>query len=296
MRPARRAGWGEGRRASHEPVYLGAGGTTAYGGIVDYRLDKLAGHGVVHGDWLDYGCAEGSYSLALSARGAWSVVGVDVIPERIETARSRPHPTTVTFELVGTGNLPFDDETFDGALVNEVLEHVGDEASSLAELRRVLRPGGVLALFSPNRWFPFEGHGARLPNGRWLTRQPVPLMPWLPTRFTRRVATARNYWPGELREVIADAGFDVMSSEWALAQFDAYAWMPQPMIAWYHRNLARIEHSPVARVAAVSTLVVARRPDAASRRVAPDFTLDLAEAERRSTPERAADVSRGDPS
>ena len=244
---------------SRLPQFLEPGGHTAYGSAVDYRLGKLEAHGPIEGDWLDCGCAEGYYSVALTERGARTVVGVDVIAARVEAAKSLPHPPSVTFELAGAGSLPFDDCTFDAALVNEVLEHVEDEGKSLRDIARVLRPGGRLALFSPNRWFPFEGHGARLPNGRDLLTVPVPVMPWLPARLTRHVATARNYWPGQLRAVIADAGFEIVSSEFSLAQFDRYRWMPPPLIESYRRNIPRIERSPLARFAAVSTFVLARR-------------------------------------
>lgn len=244
---------------SRKPQFLEPGGHTAYGGIVDYRLDKLDAHGVIRGDWLDCGCAEGYYSVALAERGAASVAGVDVIAERVEAAMDLPHPPNVSFRLASGESLPFDDDSFDGALLNEVLEHVTDERATLLELGRVLRPGGSLAVLSPNRWFPFEGHGARLPSGRELVSVPVPLMPWLPARMTRHFATARNYWPGELRSVIADAGFEIVASDWALAQFDRYPWMPRRMIESYRRNMMRIERSPLARFAAVSTFVLARR-------------------------------------
>ena len=244
---------------SRLPQFLEPGGHTAYGSAVDYRLGKLEAHGPIEGDWLDCGCAEGYYCVALAQRGASSVVGVDVIAERVAGAEALPHPDNVSFLIAGAGSLPFDDCSFDGVLVNEVLEHVEDEAASLQDIRRVLRPGGRLVLFSPNRWFPFEGHGARLPSGRDLLTVPVPLMPWLPARMTSRFATARNYWPGQLRQVIADNGFEILSTEFSLCQFDRYRWMPEPMIESFRRNIPRIEKSPLRRFVAVSTFVLAPR-------------------------------------
>jgi ubiquinone/menaquinone biosynthesis C-methylase UbiE len=61
--------------------------------------------------------------------------------------------------------LPFADSSFDRTFVNEVLEHISDEGQTLNELRRVLRPGGVLIVISPNRRFPFEGHTVHV--GSW---------------------------------------------------------------------------------------------------------------------------------
>ena len=55
----------------------------------------------------------------------------------------------VSFQVAVTEELPFPDDYFDGVWMNEVFEHVANEERSLAELRRVLRPGGILVLLSP---------------------------------------------------------------------------------------------------------------------------------------------------
>lgn len=221
-------------------------------------MGKLGARGLICGDWLDVGCAEGYWSVALAERGARTVVGVEVDPSLINAADLRPHPATVSFRVAPGEALPFPNETFDGVLVNEVLEHVADEKATLKEVARVLRPGGHLALFAPNRWFPFEGHGARLDEQRSLVSRPVPLMPWLPSRLTRRFATARNYWPHELRDLVTTAGLIVEGSDWALIQFGRYPWMPRRMIAAYHSAVPRLERSLAGRFFAVSTLVIAR--------------------------------------
>jgi SAM-dependent methyltransferase len=135
------------------------GDTTASALNVDYRTDRIATY--LSGRWLDYGCADGGYAEALLARGLDSIVGVDVESPRIDLANAR-HLPNATFEVFDGRSLPFDDASFDGAFVNEVLEHVVDEAASLDELHRVIRPGGYLVVISPNRWFPFEGHGVEV--------------------------------------------------------------------------------------------------------------------------------------
>jgi SAM-dependent methyltransferase len=242
-----------------KPRFLYPGGHTAYGPTTEYRLGKLTDRQILCGDWLDLGCAEGYWSVALAAHGARSVVGVEPIQARLDEANERPHPPTVTFCVGKSEELPFLDSSFDGVLLNEVLEHVTDELATLREVARVLRPGGHLALFSPNRWFPFEGHGARWNRERTLWDHPVPLMPWLPARLTRRFATARNYWPRQLGEVVTDAGLDVTESSWALIQFALYPWMPDAAIRLYRRNIPRIERSALARFLAVSVFLVARK-------------------------------------
>lgn len=242
-------------RAPHFPE---PGHDTANGRIVEYRLEKLDGRGLLHGDWLDLGCAEGYWSVAIAARGATQVVGVDPDSGRITAAREKAVTADVGFLVAGAESLPFQDRSFDGVFLNEVLEHVSDERATLEEVRRVLRPSGHLALFSPNRWFPFEGHGARLNRNRTLIGRPVPLMPWLPARWTTRFATARNYWPRELRALVDAAGFEILDASWALAQFEEYPWLPQGVIERYWARLPQIENSPIARLMAVSTFIVAQ--------------------------------------
>lgn len=244
------------------PRFPGPGHHTAYGGVLDYRLGKLEQRGLLRGDWLDLGCADGYYAVGLAERGAARVVGTDVDAELVRRAGELAHPENVEFRHAEGELLPFADASFDGVLLNEVLEHVGDDRVTLREIARVLRPGGHLALFSPNRWFPFEGHGARLSEDRVLFSRPVPLMPWLPKRLTTRFATARNYWPRELASLVTDARMEVVERGWALAQFEQYPWIPRRAAGWYRRNVATVERSPVARFFAVSTFIVACRPGA----------------------------------
>lgn len=226
--------------------------------MVEYRLGLLTRRTEVRGRWLDCGCADGSYAVGLRRAGATPVIGTDVDVERVEEARAlHSSAPGLSFSRAAAEDLPFDDSSFDGALLNEVLEHVEDQARSLAELRRVLVPGGTLAVFSPNRWFPFEGHGAAL--GRLRLPFPVPVVPWLPQRLTWRVMTARNYWPSQLAGTIAAAGFEIEDIDYALPLFTKYRWLPARLAEAYRHAMPRLQESPACRRFGVSTLVVARR-------------------------------------
>ncbi len=77
--------------------------------------------------------------------------GVDASAEAVARAAERGH-TVIQADLAE--GLPFEDERFDGLVLKDVLEHVDDPVATVAEARRVLRPGGRLFASSPDaqRW------------------------------------------------------------------------------------------------------------------------------------------------
>ncbi len=100
------------------------------------------------GDALDLGCGDGRLSVELQAD---RLVAADVSPVALERARGRL-PGATLVELDPDAPLPFGDSEFDLVLLAETIEHVRDVQLLLSELRRVLRPGGRLAITAP-------GHG-----------------------------------------------------------------------------------------------------------------------------------------
>lgn len=77
-------------------------------------------------------------------------------------------------------HLTYDDEYFDVVTLIEVLEHVSDEGKTLAECICVLKPGGYLCCTVPNKWHPFEIHGATV-FGRIKLSHRFPLISYLPS-------------------------------------------------------------------------------------------------------------------
>jgi SAM-dependent methyltransferase len=85
-----------------------------------------------------------------------------------------------------TANAPLPSSTFDLILSHEVIEHVQDDRAAICEMVRVLRPGGRIVLFCPNRGYPFETHGIYW-NGRYKFGN-IPLVNYLPRRWRDKLA------------------------------------------------------------------------------------------------------------
>jgi ubiquinone/menaquinone biosynthesis C-methylase UbiE len=96
---------------------------------------------------LDIGCGTGRLARWISERAGakGDVVGIDPLEERIGIARS--HGGAVRFEVGQAEDLgAFEDASFDAVCMSSVLHWVSDKAKALAEIRRVLRPGGRLGV------------------------------------------------------------------------------------------------------------------------------------------------------
>ncbi|MCY4102268.1 MAG: class I SAM-dependent methyltransferase [bacterium] len=97
---------------------------------------------------LDVGCGPGTITLGL-ARRAGRVVGVDMSPEMVEACgalAAREGVANVSFEAGSAYELPFDGDAFDMVYAHQVLQHLADPVAALREFRRVLRPGGLVAV------------------------------------------------------------------------------------------------------------------------------------------------------
>jgi SAM-dependent methyltransferase len=168
---------------------------------------------------IDCGCGAGDYVAGLAARGA-DAIGFEYQAEKVLGPESKAQSDALS--IADIERIPFGDETFDVAIVNEVLEHVPDDLAGLREVHRILRPGGRLIVFSPNRLYPFETHGVHLRGSDRRLSHAVPLIPYLPLPIGRLFFRywARNYWPWQLRGLIRNAGFEVSGSGFVWQTFE----------------------------------------------------------------------------
>ena len=132
-----------------EPSYVWRAGQERRFGLIYQAAGKT-----INGHVLEDGCGVGEY-LAHLAYHARQAVGLDYEFERTLAAGKKGAEV-----VCGAGEkLPFPGNYFDLVLSHEVLEHVQDDQQALDEILRVLKPGGRLVLFVPNRGYPFETHG-----------------------------------------------------------------------------------------------------------------------------------------
>ena len=99
---------------------------------------------------LDCGCGPGSITLGLAqAVAPGEAIGIDLAQSQVKQARERAAAQgldQLTFECGDVYQLPFQDHSFDAVFSHAMLEHLGDPLAVLREMRRVLKPGGVVGL------------------------------------------------------------------------------------------------------------------------------------------------------
>ncbi len=148
---------------------------------------------------VDVGCSAGFIADELALAGA-STSGVDIDEPGLEKARAR-FGERVDFRLARGEDLPFDDGSVDVAVLNHIYEHVVDPEAVVADIHRVLRPGGLLYLGIGHRWQVIEPHHR------------LPFLSWLPQgaadRYLRLTGKGEHYYehyysPAGLRRLFAD--------------------------------------------------------------------------------------------
>ncbi|MCA9960940.1 MAG: class I SAM-dependent methyltransferase [Anaerolineales bacterium] len=146
---------------------------------------------------LDLGCANG-WNMSRFTQYGRSSIGLDVVMERLQLARAHG-PVLFASGL----DLPFADNTFDLIYIQHVLHHIGDVTQALQEVRRCLRPGGILFLVETVEDSPLIHWGRRL-YPKWMGDE-------INAPFT---------FAG-LREMLTTAGFAVQTAQ----QYSVLFWV-----------------------------------------------------------------------
>lgn len=114
--------------------------------------ELLAGENLKNKKLLDAGCGTGWFSAEAVKRGA-KVTSMDVGQKLLKEVAKKCDSKRVVGSIL---KMPFKDNSFDYVVSSEVIEHVTDPDKALKELYRVLKPGGTLALTTPNKFWYFS--------------------------------------------------------------------------------------------------------------------------------------------
>ena len=173
---------------------------------LDLRWRRLGARAVVRpGDAvLDAACGTGDFAVADLRAGAGTVVGLDFSPRMLERARRKaPQVEWVEGDLLA---LPFEDGRFDAATIGFGVRNVAHLERALRELRRVLRPGGRVAILEIT-----QPRGALRPfYSLWFDRLVPVLGKALPggSAYTYLPASVKRFPPAEgLAALMGEAGF-----------------------------------------------------------------------------------------
>ena len=99
---------------------------------------------------LDIASGEG-YGSAMLARTAHKVIGVDISQEAVSHAQAKYIAKNLEFRLGSCSKIPLDDASVDVVVSFETIEHHNEHEAMMKEIKRVLRPGGVLVISSPDK-------------------------------------------------------------------------------------------------------------------------------------------------
>lgn len=206
--------------------------------------------------WLDVGCGNGAFTEMLVERCApASVQGIDPSEEQLAYARARAASGVARFDLGDATAVPFPDNSFDAAVLPLVIFFVPNPAKGVAEMARVVRPGGTVAAYA---WdllgggFPY----AALQEEMQGLNVAVPLPP---SPEASRMDALRDLWAGAGLEAVETREIPVQR---VFADFDEY-WTTLFLSPSMGRSLAAMAPADLARLEA--RMRARLPPDAAGR-------------------------------
>jgi ubiquinone/menaquinone biosynthesis C-methylase UbiE len=170
--------------------------------------------------WADIGCGNGaSTELIVSRAKPQLVEGLDPSEAQLEFARKRHRSDVANFTLGSALQLPYPDAAFDVAIMALVLFFIPEPTQGVAELQRVVRPGGSVAAYA----WDIEGGGFPYEDVHTAMRG-IGVDPILPPRSeVARLAELRRLWTDaglievETREILASRTFASFKDYWTTA-------------------------------------------------------------------------------
>lgn len=170
--------------------------------------------------WLDVGCGSGAFTGLIMQRCAPAAIqGIDPSDAQLAFARTRPEAQGAKFQLGDAMALPFADNEFDAAAMALVIFFVPDPAKGVAEMARVVRPGGTVAAYA------WDMHGGGFPFAPLLAELRAmgidPVRP--PSIDASRMEAMRELWQGagleaiETRDITVQRSFSSFDEFWRVS-------------------------------------------------------------------------------
>lgn len=169
--------------------------------------------------WIDIGCGNGAFTELLVERCApAAIIGIDPAEGQLSFARTRPAARIAEFRHGNAMSLPFADGSFDAAVMALAIFFVPDPSHGLAEMTRVLGPGGIAAAYA---WDLTAGGSPTAPILEEMRKIGLRL-PTPPSVAASRLDALRELWSGagldaiETREITIERSFDSFDAFWAI--------------------------------------------------------------------------------
>jgi SAM-dependent methyltransferase len=170
--------------------------------------------------WIDVGCGNGAFTQLIVDRcGPAEAQGIDPSEAQLTFARSRPAARVAQFAQGDAMALPFPDNRFDAAVMALVIFFVPDPAKGVAEMARVVCPGGIVAAYA---WDLLGGGFPNEPIQAELRAMGVsPMRP--PSPAASRMDVLRDLWRGagieaiETREISVERTFKDFDDFWSIS-------------------------------------------------------------------------------
>jgi SAM-dependent methyltransferase len=183
--------------------------------VADRFLDWLAPRQGLH--WLDVGCGNGAFTSMIAERCAPAMInGIDPSEAQLAFARTRLPSSLAHFERGDAMALPFADDSFDAAVMPLVIFFVPDPAKGVAEMARVVRPGGIVASYS----WDMAGGGFPHAAVQGVLRGMQIDVPSPPSADASRIDRLVELWSGaglegvETREITVERTFASFDDYW----------------------------------------------------------------------------------
>lgn len=210
---------------------------------------------------LDVGCGPATVTADLADRlPGGSVVGVDASAKVLDAARDLVRERgldNLTFETANAYELPFDDDAFDVVYAHQLLQHLSDPVAALVEMRRVAKPGGIVAVrdadYQAMAWYPSsegltewntlyhevtQAYGYEADAGRrllsWVRDAGFDPAGIAPSASTWCYATPedRTWWGGLWAQRCVESNFAVQAKESELADDVGLEQLAQDWLRW----------------------------------------------------------------